>query len=136
MARYSGKNLDIHWAYSSGTTALEADFRSLSITEDQESADSTAGDDTYKTFIATFADAKAEVQLVQQDGTSGTTTWGVLAPNTEGTLHWFPSGSAAGSIWYYMPAFVSSRNQEFPYDDVVSLTVGFQCTGSATVGTA
>ena len=60
---------------------------------------------------------------------------GAIAPSTSGTLWWYPSGTASGSVSHYAPAFVSSRGKEFPYDDVVTITIGFQFTSSPTAGT-
>jgi len=136
MARYTGNDLAIGWVHAGGTTWLETDFRSMTTSEDQASADSTAGDDTYNQFIPTFANATGEVRLLDTDGTAtGTAMWGAIAPSTSGTLWWYPSGTASGSISHYAPAFVSSRGREFPYDDVVTITIGFQFTSSPTAGT-
>jgi hypothetical protein len=135
MARYTGHDLAIGWVHAGGTTWLEGDFRRLSTSEDQASADSTAGNDTYNQFIGTFANATGEVVLLDTSGTAGTAMWAAVAPNTAGTLWWYPTGTASGSISHYAPAFVSGRDREFPYDDVVSITVGYQFTSSPTAGT-
>ena len=136
MAKYTGKNLAIAWIWSGGTTWLQGDFRSMTTTEDQESADSTAGNDTYKEYIPTVADASGEVELLDNSGTSGTAMWAAIAPSTTGTLTWYPSGTAAGNQTNTAAAFVSGRSREFPYDDVVTMTASFQFTASPTAGTA
>jgi hypothetical protein len=135
MARLTGKDLALKWVTSSGTFWLETDFRSLTISEDQESADATAGGDTYKAYIATFADATGEVQLLDTAGTAGTALWAALAPSTSGTLTWYQDGTAAGHVYSSAPAFISNREREFPYDDVVAITAGFQFTAAPTDGT-
>ena len=135
MARYTGKDLAIAWVWTGGTAWLEADFRSMSTTEDQESADSTAGSDTYKAYIPTVADASGEVQLLDTTGATGTTEWGAIAPANVGTLVWYPEGTATGKPTHTAPAFISSRQREFPYDDVVSITASFQFTAAPTAGT-
>jgi len=134
MARYTGSALALQWVTSSGTAWLEGDFRSLSISEDQESADSTAGDDTYKGYIPTVADASGEVSLLDTSGTAGTIQWAYVAPATTGTLTWYPTGTAASQMTWAAPGFVQSRQREFPYDDVVSITLGFQFTGVPVMG--
>ena len=132
MARYTGKDLLIEWITTGGTTDLSGDFRSFSVSEQQDAADSTAGDDTYKGYIPTFADATAELEMLDTKGTAGTPQWAGVAPGTEGTVRWSPGGTAAGQIKRYAPAFISGRDSEFPYDDVVKLTVGFQLTAAPT----
>lgn len=135
MARYTGKDLAIKWVTSSGTTWLEGDFRSMTTTEDQESADSTAGNDTYKAYIPTVADASGEVQLLDNGGTIGTAMWAAIAPSTTGTLIWYPTGTAAGQQTNTAAAFISSRQREFPYDDVVTITASYQFTEAIVAGT-
>ena len=135
MARYTGKDLAIAWVWTGGTAWLEADFRSMSTTEDQESADSTAGSDTYKAYIPTVADASGEVQLLDTTGATGTTEWGAIAPANVGTLVWYPEGTATGKPTHTAPAFISSRQREFPYDDVVTITASYQFTAPVTAGT-
>lgn len=136
MARYTGKDLAIQWIWSGGTTWLEGDYRSMTTTEDQESADSTAGDDTYKAYIPTVADASGEVQLLDTSGTAGTAEWGAIAPANTGTLVWYPEGTASTKPRHTAPAFISSRQRDFPYDDVVTITASFQFTAPPTAGTA
>jgi hypothetical protein len=135
MARYTGKDLAIMWVTSLGTTWLEGDFRSMTTTEDQESADSTAGNDTYKAYIPTVADASGEVQLLDSSLTANTALWAAIAPATAGTLTWYPEGTATGKNTHSAPAFISSRQREFPYDDVVTITASYQFTAPVTAGT-
>ena len=72
MARYTGKDLYVYWVGSGGTTDLSGDFRTFSVSEEQDSADSTAGNDTSKAYIPTFADATCELEFLDTKGTSGT----------------------------------------------------------------
>lgn len=133
MARYTGKDLLVQWITSGGTTDLSADFRTFSVSEEQDSADSTAGDDTYKAYIPTFADATAELELLDTKGTAGTVQWAAIAPGTTGTVQWYPAGTA-NTVYYNAPAFIANREIEFPYDDVVAVTVEFQLTSTITKG--
>ena len=134
MAKYTGKNLAFAWIWTGGTTWYEADFRSFSTTEDQESADSTAGDDTYKAYIPTVADASGELSLLDTTGATGTTQWGAALPGNVGTAIWYPEGTASTKPTHTAAAFVASRGREFPYDDVVSMTIGYQFTAAPTAG--
>jgi len=137
MARYTGANLALEWVHSAGTTWLEGDFRSFTTTESQESADSTAGNDTYKAYIPTVADASGEAEILDTSGTAGTAQWAALAPNSVGTLNWYPIGTTAGNVKYTASScFINNREREFPYDDVVVMTIGFQFVAAPTAGTA
>ena len=133
MARYTGKDLLVNWIHSGGTADLSGDFRTFSVSEEQDSADSTAGNDTYKAYIPTFADATAELELLDTKGTAGTVQWAAIAPGREGTVQWYPAGTA-NTVYYSAAAFIANREIEFPYDDVVAVTVEFQLTAAPTQG--
>jgi hypothetical protein len=134
MARYSGRDLVVQWIHAGGTTNLSADFRSLTVGEEVDDIDASAGDDTYKEHIAGMADATAELEFVDQSGTAvGSVQWVAIAPRTSGTLEWNPEGTAAGEQKHTAPAYVQARNREMPYDDVTMVSATFQLTASPTM---
>jgi hypothetical protein len=125
MGRYTGKDLYIQWAYSGGTIVLNTDYRSLTTSEETDTEDASAGADTHKSYKPTLADTTIELELL--DNTSNSSAfWGALTPQTEGTLTWGPHGTATGKPKYSVPALVNSREREFPYDGMVTITVEFQ----------
>ena len=134
MARFVGKDLAVTWAYTGGSVALEADFKSFKVSEEVQDADSTAGDDTHAGHLPTFTDASAEIEMLGTTN-SGTLHWSRLAPRTEGTVYWYPEGTASTKPSHYAPAYIQSREREYPFDDVAAVTVGFQCQGDITDGT-
>ena len=125
MARFVGRDLVVQWINSAGTVDLSADFRTLTTNEDVSDADATAGADTYAYHLPTFTDANADLETLDNTNHS-TTYWGSIEPRLEGTLEWYPYGTVAGKPKHSMPAYISSRKQEFPYDDVVNITLAFQ----------
>ncbi len=53
----TGKSAYISWASSAGTIDLATDFRSVSIKENTDTAETTAGADTHKTYLPTIKSA-------------------------------------------------------------------------------
>jgi len=131
MARYTGKDLAINF----GSTALEADYRSLSTSEEIDTAESTAGDDAHKEYLPTIRDTTIDVELLDVTGATGETLWTALAPGTSDTLDFGPAGDATGATKYSGTAFVVNREREFPYDDVVQIKISFQLTTVLTKAT-
>jgi hypothetical protein len=135
MARYTGHDLVVIWAYTGGSVDLSGDFRNFSTNEEVNDADATAGNDTYSQHLPTFADADGELEMLDihgSGGTAGTAAWANIKPRTSGTVHWYPVGTASGSVHHSVPAYIQTRNREFPYDDVVALTVAFQFSDEPT----
>lgn len=131
MTRYTGHDLAVSWIYSGGTVWLEDDYRSLSVGEDVNDANSTAGNDTYAGHLPTYADASANLEMLGTTG-SGTVHWAKVAPRTEGTLTWYPEGTAATKPYHSAAAYIKSRNREYPYDNVVTVSINFQFNGAIT----
>lgn len=130
--RYTGHDLVIKWVYSGGTVDLSSEQRSLSSSEEVGDADATAGNDDYSVHLPTFADSSCDVELLDLKGSAGTARWAALRPRTEGTLYWYPSGTAINNTYHYVPAYIQKRDREVPYDDVVPISVTFQFQGEPT----
>jgi hypothetical protein len=131
MARFSGRDLVTIWAYSGGSVSLDDDFRNLTISEEVNDADSTAGNDTYAGHLPTFTDASADYEMLGTTG-SGTAHWTAIAPRTEGTVYWYPEGTASGKPKHYAPAYIQARERTYPYDDVVQVNLTFQFSSTPT----
>jgi hypothetical protein len=127
MAEITGKNLVATWAYSGGTVNLNTDFRTLSINPNIDLAETTAGADTDKTYIATIKDATIEWSgLYQSEGTALMTA---LEAGTGGTLTVYPEGTAAGKQPDIYPAIAMGAKLNIPYADVVEISCTFQKNG-------
>jgi hypothetical protein len=109
---------------------LSADSRKFTVDEEVEIVDGSAGSDSYKPKYATQFDATANVELVGQTG--GTVLWAAVAPASSGTLEWGPEGTATGKPRHYAIAIVSKRTKDIPYDDVVTLNIDFDISGTIT----
>lgn len=127
MAKLTGKSL--YMAF--GSTVLSAAQRSLSITEEQETADVTAGADDYRNFANTVKMIEAEAELLYQDGTAGSAILAALPLGTEGTFVWGPEGNATGRPRKGFLARVVNISQDIPFDDAITITLGLQMAGTA-----
>jgi hypothetical protein len=127
MAEITGKNLVVTWAYSGGTVNLNTDFRTLSINPNIDLAETTAGADTDKTYIATIKDATIEWSGLYQS--AGTALVRALEAGTGGTLTVYPEGTASGKQKDIYPAIAMGAKINIPYADVVEISCTFQKNG-------
>lgn len=134
MARFTGASLVMSWLPSTGgTITLSSDFQSVDYTPSGKLVTATAGADAFEVYLASTADTKVSYTGLL-DATSGTATETALAANTFGTLIIQPQGTATSKRKYTVPAYSGGANISYPFDNVVSLKVDFQGSGTPTVG--
>jgi len=133
MANYSGSAANTDWIYSGGTVALDGDFRNFSYNTGIEIINTTAGADADATHIVGVKSGQFAAELVQQVG--GTAIDTALQVGTQGTLEYSPEGTAVGKRKFTIPATVTSFALSQPYNDIVSVSAGFERNGSHTLGT-
>jgi hypothetical protein len=126
--RMTGKDLYIEWVYSGGTVNLTGDARSFEVTREQEVADVTAGADGARSSKATVKNFGASAEILYT-GTAGSATFGVLDLGSEGTLRYYPQGTATGKPKGAFPAIVTNVGLALPYDDAAVLTVEWMGQG-------
>jgi len=127
MAHATGKAAYISFA----GTAVHADYRKFTINRSVDVADTTAGADTEKSYIAKVKDADISLSLLY-NGTAGTAVDSALKMSAEGTLVIGPEGTAAGKPKYECLAIVTSRDLEASYDDTISLEIKLKKNGAWT----
>lgn len=128
--RVTGANLVCSFA----GTDIEGDFTSVTVNEEGELIDVTAGDETARYFITTDRENHTVDYEAFFEGT--TTVWAALDPNAAGTLIVGPQGTASGNEkWTWTRALVQSRSREFPFDGAQTISVSFQCSSAKTEGT-
>jgi len=129
MAEITGQHLYVAFK----GTALEADYREFSFSEEVGMADASAGSDAARTYLTTLEDGTATLSLLMQaDGTASTAPAQLLEKGAEGTLEWGPEGTATGKPRRYVNAIVQSYEERSPYDDVIEITASFQFSGEVT----
>jgi hypothetical protein len=114
MARYSGRNL-----YLSYDGTVIDTVRSVTWSDEADDIDATAAGDTRKFFLAGLIEGTLDVEALDDDTTSN--VFDALVPQNEGTAIWGPDGTASGNKRFTSAAVVTSREQEAPYDDVVTI---------------
>jgi len=131
MAQYTGKNLAITFA----ATTISTRFRKLTVKEDKDLVDQSAGNDVAKTYLTALEDGDASLEFLDvTDGTAATALWNLCDKGVEGSLIWMPEGTAVNDPKHTVNAIVKSRERDFPYDDVVEGKIVFQFSGVVTDG--
>ena len=139
MTEITGKNLKVDWVYTAGTVTggtvtLNTDYRTLSINPNIDLAETTAGADADKTYIATIKDATIEWSGLYQS--KGTVLAAALESGTGGTLIIYPEGTASGNVKESYPAIAMGAKTNYPYADVVEISCTFQKNGAKVTASA
>jgi hypothetical protein len=132
--RYTGKDLYVEFQVGANTHNLSADYRTLTVTEEIDLEDSSAGSDTHRNYLPTLADTTLELEFLDNT-TNNAQFWTDLNPGVSGTLIWGPEGNSAGKTKYSVLCVVSSVEIKYPYDGVVEVTVEFQAQNWITRST-
>jgi hypothetical protein len=129
MTEYlAGPTMVMTWAYSGGTIALNADYRTCSWNPSIAYVDASAGQDTQVGRLTALKDATASIELVNQ--TAGTAIQVALQPGVAGTLTIQPEGTATNKRKITFPAYSDGGVQAYPYADIAVTTCGFTGAGS------
>ena len=123
-----GKDAVISWVWTGGTVNLATDYRSVSVKENVDTAETTAGADTHKTFLPTIKSATIDYSGLFPTG--GTVLYAALAAGMSGTLTVAPEGTASGKVSKAYPAICMGATYDTPYADVVTVNCTFQSNGA------
>jgi len=124
----TGKDAYISWVWTGGTLNLAADYRTLALNESVDTAETTAGADTHKTYLATIKSATIDYSGLFPTG--GTVLYAALAAGMSGTLTVAPEGTASGKVSHAYPAISLGATYDTPYADVVTVNCTFQSNGA------
>ena len=131
MAEFlAGPTMVMTWAYSGGTIALNADYRTCAWNPSIAYVDVSAGQDTQVGRLTALKDATAAIELVNQ--TAGTAIQTALLAGVAGTLTIQPEGTATNKRKITFPAYSDGGKPTFPYADISITACGF--TGSSVLG--
>lgn len=123
MPEFTGKNLVVTF----GGVTLTGDQRVFSAQEEVGLIDASAGNDQARTYIKTLEDGTATMEILAQD--NSTAVFAAVKPGTTGSLVWSEEGTGSGQPRHTVPAIVSSRKKDVPYDDLVVISAEFQFSG-------
>ena len=124
----TGKDAVISWVWSGGTVNLATDYRSVSIKENVDTAETTAGADTHKTYLPTIKSANIDYSGLFPTG--GTALYASLTAGIQGTLTVAPEGTASGKDSKAYPGICMGATYDTPYADVVTVNCTFQSNGA------
>jgi len=126
MAKASGKTCYVEF----NGTALWVSSREFSVTEEQNTADATAGADVYENMVLTTKKISAGLKLVMlTSATGGAIIATRLRPGNTFNLLWGFEGNTAGSPKGGFLAIVKKFNRSAPYDGVIAIDVEFEMAG-------
>ena len=137
MSTYAGSSLVVAWIQAAATTILTGDHKGLTYTPSINFIDASAGADTHKSYIPNVKDGSVTFNANFQAGTNsgGTATFSTLTEGNLGTLKWSPEGTVSTKPFSQIPAYAQGPSFNYPYADVVEVTVNFQQNGARVEGT-
>lgn len=121
---FAGSALFATWVYSGGTVNLHTDFRNVTFTPSQEMIDATAGSDSYRQSIASFANATFTFSGIFPS--NGTAIMQALKEGTTGTITYAPAGTATNSPKVTAAMISQGAAYSQPYNDIVDISCTFQ----------
>ena len=127
--RMTGAGLYLEWVYNGGTVSITGDLRTFSYGAEQEVADITAGADGARSSKATVKNFSAESEILFT-GTAGSAVFAVMPLGAEGTVRFYPQGTATGKPKGAFPAIVTKLDIDMPYDDAVVISVEWMGQGA------
>ena len=122
------------WITATGTTVLNTDFRNFTYTPSVGFVDATAGADTATQRIQSFRDGAVTCEMLMLDN-MGTGVPVQFVEGGLGTLIWGEAGTAAGKPKVTLPAISQGMTRTTPFNDVVTLSVGWLQNGPRVDGT-
>lgn len=137
MTAFLGTTAVLLWATSSGTTAMQGDYRTFAYTPSIDFLDETAGADTSIQRIPYMKDGQATFTGLIQAGTmaGGTVMAAACVEGQLGTLIWSPEGTTAGKPKYTIPAYSQGAQLSWSYNALSEISVTWQQNGPRTEGT-
>jgi hypothetical protein len=118
---YTGKNLYFEFqgqSYGPG-------YKTVTITETQNTADSTAGSDDYETTIGTTKTLEISVSCLDRNNTAGSAIRSTSRIGNKGTVIIGPEGTATGKPKYSAFLRVSNVNRPFEHKTETKYDVTF-----------
>lgn len=122
------------WVTSDGTTTFSTDLRTFTYTPSINFVDATAGADTAIQRIASYKDSTVAAEILMLS-TAGSADLSQYDAGKIGTLTWGEAGTAAGKIKSTLSAISQGATRNSPYNDVVTLSIGWLGNGALTLGT-
>lgn len=128
MVDYTGKDVYMTFIHPAGTVVLSGDFRTVNTAESVSLADSSAGADTDRTFIARIKEGNVSYSGLHQ--VAGTALKQALEAGNVGTVILSPEGTTGGNPKETYPVISMGAQMNYPYDNVVEVSCEFTKNGA------
>lgn len=123
MGKVSGKTCYVEF----DGVSLWVSGREFSVTEEQNTANATAGADAYDNMVTTTKKISASLKMVMVSASTGGAAIATkLKVGTTANLLWGMEGNAAGKPKGGFLAIVKKFNRAAPYDNVVTIDAEFE----------
>lgn len=121
--RMTGKDLYMTF----GGTVLSGDFTTVSVAEEADLADVTAGAETVHYYLFTRSDGTLDLESYFNQASGGSAERAVIDPGDAGTLIIGPRGTETTyPKWTCTRALVKTRRLDYPFDTGARMRVTFQ----------
>ena len=127
--RMTGKDLYATF----GGTVLSGDFTSVSVAEEADLEDVTAGAETVHYYLFTRADGTVDLEAYFNMASGGSAERAVMDPGDSGTLIIGPRGTTSTyPRWTCARALVKTRRMDYPFETGARMRVSFQFSAAWT----
>lgn len=131
MASYRGKNLTL----TIDGQAMHSEARSLSVDVSADALDSTVYGADARAKEPGLSDGSISLEMLDQSGGNWTGTWAETKPGTKGAWVLRPEGAGAGLREMSFSAVITGRSINYPYDDLVVISITAEIDGAITEST-
>ena len=128
--RITGKNTYIEF----NSQALNADYRDFNPSEEIDTVEMSAGDDTNKCYTTSMIDGTASYTGLH-DTTTAETILTACALGTASDLIWGWEGNASGKVSRTVNAIVTKIDHKSAPTDAIEVNIEWQFSGAVTKGT-
>ena len=129
MPHAAGSALYVRFVHSGGTTVITGDQRSVSWSDSQSFADTTAGNDAATSQVKTTYSVTGSLDFVD-NGTGSTALKQALYPGNSGTLEWGNYGTSTGQPKYSIAIDIESNDHSADYASEQTFTVAWRNQGA------
>lgn len=130
MAHYTGANVYILYESAGGTVTASGDQRSLDLNFSVNTADTTAGSDTWTSQLTTTRAMDGSFKFLADDSAGGGSIRQIISQNLSGTITIGYEGTASGKPKEKWPVTITGSGYAFAYDGETEVTVNFKQNGA------
>jgi len=127
MPHYRGRDVGITFA----AVDVAGDGRSVSYEQTADTLDDTVYGMDERTKIASIEDGSFSLEMLDTTG-AWSTAWVALKQGASGQVIIRPEGAGSGKREVSFTGVITSRATDYPYDDLVKVSVSGEISGAVT----